>query len=86
MSEQELFPREVTTDVPCVTLTGREKLHVEQHRGLVAYQPDEICFRTACGLLRVTGTGLRFSMYTGAEAIIGGQITGVAFTGEGGRR
>lgn len=86
MPEHELFPREVTTNVPCITLTGRERLHVEQHRGLIAYQPQEICLRTACGLLKVTGDGLCFRMYTGAEAIVSGKIESVSFAEEGGRR
>lgn len=86
MSENELFPKEVTSNVPRMTLTGRERLHVEQHRGVVAYQADEICFRTACGLLRITGQSLSFCMYTGAEAIISGSIRSVGYAEEGGQR
>ncbi|MBQ7848702.1 MAG: YabP/YqfC family sporulation protein [Clostridia bacterium] len=85
MSEQELFPREVTTDVPCVTLTGREKLHVEQHQGLLSYQPDEICFQTSSGMLSISGSDLSFRMYTKKEAIIGGSITGITVLKKGGR-
>ena len=33
------FPREVVSSVPKVTATGNEMVLVEQHRGLVAYQP-----------------------------------------------
>lgn len=83
---QELFPKEVTSGVPRITLTGEERLHVEQHRGLVACQPEEICFRTSIGLLQVTGEALRFMRYSAAEALIGGRIHGIALHPEGRQR
>lgn len=78
---QRLFPREVTSNVPLVTLTGMERLQVEQHRGLIAYQPDEVVFRTACGLLHIGGEALSFSRYTASEAVINGRIHHVTFDG-----
>ena len=81
----ELFPREVTHNVPRITLTGREKLLVEQHRGLLACEPDEISFSTAAGRLVIVGEGLHFVRYTANEALIGGWIDGMNLQGEGGR-
>lgn len=86
MAEHELFPREVTSNVPHMTLTGTERLHVEQHRGLIAYQPEEIVFRTACGLMHVCGEQLHFRMYTSSEALISGQISGIHIDETGGGR
>ncbi len=87
MKTHELFPREVTSDVPHLTLTGMEKLHVEQHRGVVGYQPQEIVLRTSCGLLRITGSDLLFRTYTAAEAVIMGQISRISYDeGAGGAR
>ena len=80
----ELFPREVTSDVPRLTLTGHERLHVEQHKGLVDYTPEAIALRTACGLLRIDGAGMRFVTYTAVEAVIVGRIDAISFPGQGG--
>ena len=80
----ELFPREVISDVPRITLTGHERLHVEQHKGLVDYAPDAIALRTACGLMRIDGAGMRFVTYTAAEAVILGRIDSITFPGQGG--
>lgn len=76
---EEIFPREVTSKVPCVTLTGSELLHVEQHRGLVDYEPDNIILRTAVGLMRVGGAGMVFRLYNAQEAVIIGRIDSVVF-------
>ena len=86
MGERELFPKEVISNVPRVTLTGDERLHIEQHAGLIGYQADQVTFRTAQGMLRVEGDSLYFRLYTASEAVIGGNITGVVLETGGGRR
>ena len=75
----EFFPREVTSGVPRITLTGHERLHVEQHRGLVDYEPENIVLRTSCGLIRISGAGVVFRLYTAAEAVVTGRIDCVEF-------
>lgn len=86
MRMAELFPREVVSDVPRVALVGGTNLHVEQHHGLIAYQPEEVVFRTGAGTLRVTGSGLRFRLYSATEAELIGSIDGVTLDKEGGTR
>lgn len=78
-----VFPAEVASGVPCITLRGTQSVCVEQHRGLVGYQAEEIIFRTACGQVKITGQGLRFTVYTAQEATIEGQISGVSMSGGG---
>lgn len=82
--QKELFPGEVVTKVPRITLTGTGRLHVEQHQGLVGYQQEEVLFRTACGVLRVTGGGLHFQAYSSMEALLVGRIESVILEGKGG--
>lgn len=82
----ELFPREVVSHVPRITLTGTGRLQVEQHQGLIGYQQEEVLFRTACGTLRVTGGALRFQAYTAGDALLVGRIDSVTLEAEGSRR
>lgn len=80
--QQDFFPREVITNVPRVTMTGHERLQIEQHRGLIEYAPDCIVLRTSCGLMRIAGADMRFGLYTAAEALITGRIDSVSFQTE----
>lgn len=82
---QEFFPREVTSRVPRITLTGRERLLVEQHRGLTICQPEQIGLRTAIGQMTVTGSGLHLIRYCAADALIGGRIDGISLESDGRR-
>ena len=81
-----LFPQEVVSDVPRIALVGGTSLYVEQHHGLIAYQPEETVFRTGVGILRVAGSGLRFRLYSAAEAELVGEIDTVTLGREGGAR
>lgn len=83
--QHELFPREVISNVPRITLTGHERLHIEQHRGLIDYDPENIVLRTSCGLMRIAGAGMYFSLYSAGEALITGRIDSVSFQHKEGR-
>lgn len=85
MRERELIPREITSGIPRLTLTGSERLHIEQHRGIIACQPEEMLFRTSVGELRVCGSDLRLSLYAEGESIITGSIAQISITPGGGR-
>lgn len=79
---EALFPKEVTGHVPRITLTGHEHLHIEQHQGLIDYEPEIIVLRTSCGLVRIAGAGMCFNLYTSSEARITGRIDCVEFQQE----
>lgn len=81
MRAGSFFPREIISDVPQVTMTGCELVHVEQHKGLVAYQPEQIIFRTSLGRLTVTGSGLRFQRYSATEAVLTGNVDSIVVGG-----
>ena len=77
--QHDLFPKEVTSKVPLITLTGHEQLHIEQHQGLVDYDSENVVMRSACGLIRIAGAGMIFRLYSAVEAVIVGRIDSVAF-------
>jgi len=79
-----LIPREVSGKLPLFTLTGMEKMQVEQHRGITVFQPDRISFRTAIGEVTITGENLRFLSYSAQDATLCGKITGMFHAPGGG--
>lgn len=84
MDSESFFPKEVTSRVPTVLLTGCERVQIEQHQGLIAYQPEEVAFRTRCGTLTITGQKLLFCRYTATDAVLNGIISSVTLSSEGG--
>lgn len=85
MTGQDFIPREVTGRVPFITISGKERLHIEQHRGLNVFHAKRVSFRTAAGELTVTGSELRFVSYSAQEATLCGRIESLTWTASGGR-
>lgn len=78
---EKLFPAEVTSDCPCIMLTGKSLLQVEQHQGLLSYQEDQITLKTSLGLLKLRGREMHFRHYSAREATISGDIEGITLSG-----
>ena len=83
MEKEPFFPSEVTGGAFKVTLTGRGRAWVEQHRGLLGYTAEEALFRTKEGTLRISGANLRFLRYSSSDAIVTGQIDAISVLGGG---
>lgn len=77
MQRVPLFPREVTGNVPLITMTGCSELRVEQHQGLSACGTQEIRLRTSIGEVTVTGEQLGLCQYDAQEAVVAGRIRAV---------
>lgn len=86
VKHMEKFPQEVVSDVPRVALVGRKQVLIEQHHGLLAYQPEEVLLRTGVGMLRIGGQELELHTYSATEAEVTGCIASVAFAEKGGAR
>lgn len=81
MREESFFPPELTTNIPKLTLTGDKQVYIEQHKGLVAYQEDEIVLHTSIGLMKLHGAELCFASYSSTEALIHGKIDCISLCG-----
>lgn len=49
------LPEDVMLHMPVMHLTGAQKLHVENHRGLIEYTTERLRIRTTMGEVVVTG-------------------------------
>lgn len=85
MREEGIFPLELTSNLPKITMLGSQQVRIEQHKGLVIYQEDEVALQTSAGLLKLHGNNLSFAMYTSGEALITGQIDGISLCGGSGQ-
>jgi len=71
------LPLEGVLDLPKMTLIGNFQALVENHRGLLAYDPRLIRIRTAKGELVIAGAGLRIASILPKELVVEGHIVQV---------
>ena len=67
-------PEDVLTGVPRMELIGAGEFRMEQHRGILAYGPDEIHISGGKLVVQVRGAGLELRAMTPTELLITGEI------------
>ncbi len=74
------FPPEATSDTLRIVLTGRERLLIERHYGIISYSEDKVYVRLKNGYLTISGENLLLSQYGMDELCIAGHVKGMEFS------
>lgn len=75
MAKMLELPSDVVLNMPKTTLIGGVQVFIENHAGLLAYEPGEIRIRTVQGEIVITGTGLQIGSILPRELIVDGRIS-----------
>lgn len=70
-------PEDVLTSLPRIELIGTGELRMQQHRGILAYGPEEIHISGGKLVVRVKGSGMELRAMTPTELLITGEIRGI---------
>lgn len=73
MTEALELPKEIMLGLPLVSLVGQEEVTVENYKGILEYDEENVRIGTSAGVLRLRGRGLCLKQLT-AECLV---ITGV---------
>jgi len=73
------LPGEVLLDLPRLTVTGGQRVVVENHQGLMDYSPEAIVVAGGRVVLKVIGDGLEIRAMTAEALLITGQVFRVEF-------
>lgn len=68
------IPPEIALNLPKMVLIGNLRLTVENHQGIIGYQPQEIRIKVSAGFLRIQGEDLSLPAISNDEIIIDGEI------------
>lgn len=71
------LPADVVAGVPRVELVGDGELRVENHRGILAYGPQEIHISGGVFGIRVCGESLELRTMNTLELLITGHVSGI---------
>lgn len=72
------IPRDIVFDLPKMTMLGDFQLHIENHRGIIAYSPEKIRVAVSLGELEITGRDMVIRTITPDEIYLDGIILGVS--------
>ena len=73
------LPQDIVLGVPILTMQGNTELLIENHRGLLQYDTDEIRVRTKPFAVQIEGKELNIQEYRKDLLIIRGKIERMQF-------
>jgi sporulation protein YqfC len=73
------LPADLVYDLPRLTAVAGLSLTVENHRGLLAFAPDQVTIAAGAGRIVVRGADLRVGVVRGEEITVTGQLRAILF-------
>ena len=79
LSELLDLPKDVVLNLPRISVVGDVQLLIENHRGLLEYDPDHVLVGMNEGRLLIRGRDLILGVVHADEMTITGQLTSIEF-------
>ena len=79
ISEALELPKDITLDIPRITMIGTESVTIENHKGIIDYCENKISINTECGILVIKGNKLIIKSIVQEEIIILGNLSSISF-------
>lgn len=73
------LPKDIMLDVAKVILIGSNNISVENHKGILEYNEDQIRVNTSSGILTINGSKLNIKSILQEEITITGDISSVSY-------
>lgn len=72
------IPAEIISDIPKITVTGFERLVIENYKSIVQYERDTVRINTVGGLIKIAGGELDIKWVTDEMLEICGKIENIS--------
>ncbi len=73
------IPVELSTNTPKITITGFERMLIENYRGILEYQDYFVRVNTYIGILNINGFDLKLEEMTTDDLLVTGKIDSIDF-------
>ena len=73
------IPKELSTDIPKITVIGFEQILIENHIGILEYQDYYIRLNTCIGIININGFNLKLDEMTTDDIVVNGKIDSIDF-------
>lgn len=83
MAEKLDLPRDVVMSMPKITITGDSEIIIENHKGIIIFEKDEIKVNSNIGVISIKGERLEILFIGGSTVSIGGKFKGIIYEGIG---
>lgn len=71
------LPKEVTTNMPKLTIVGFNELLIENYKGILEYEDFNIRVNTYIGIINISGFDLELNQMTEDDILVNGRIESI---------
>lgn len=79
MADSFDLPSDIVAGLPRVEITGCRQIYVENHQGLLGYDPSEVSINGGSVVLRIKGDGLQMRAMRQGQLKLEGQLFSIEF-------
>ena len=73
------LPKEITLNLPLITITGRQEICIENYKGILEYGDNKMRIKTEVGIVLIEGKNIVFKHITSEILILKGAISKFEF-------
>lgn len=73
------IPREVSSKIPKITITGFDEILIENFKGILEYEDFFVRISTHIGNININGFNLKLSQMTEDDILVSGKIENIDF-------
>ena len=81
IAEKFDLPREIILDLPKITITGEKEIEIENHKGIVLFDEEEVKINSSFGLISIKGKGFEILFMGGATITLKGKFKSITYCG-----
>jgi sporulation protein YqfC len=73
------LPKDITLNLPKISMIGRNQMLVENHKGVIEYIPQRIRVNSSIGVIRIQGKEMELRNIAADDIMITGDIAIIEF-------
>ena len=81
LAERLDFPKEIILDLPRITITGDNEIDIENHKGIILFEEDEVKVNSKVGFIVIKGSRFEILFIGGTTISISGNFKSITYEG-----
>lgn len=77
------LPSDVILDIPKIIVMGNREITVENHKGIIAFDKEEIKINSRIGAIKIQGSNFEILYIGGSTISISGLFKAIVYEGRG---
>lgn len=79
IAEKLDLPRDIILNVPKITVTGHNEIIIENHKGVVVFNENEVKINSGIGLICIYGVKFEILFMGGSTITVGGKFKSIIY-------